>query len=85
MSATNQPYFGGMDLTQVPFEFPGNRELLSSLLLPDDNALAHLLAGDRRVWVISFGDMAEKIQQDRVAASLRLVARVGRWKLFANR
>jgi 4-amino-4-deoxy-L-arabinose transferase-like glycosyltransferase len=85
ISATNQPYFGGMDLTQVPFEFPGNRELLSSLLLPDDNALAHLLAGDRRVWVISFGDMAEKIQQDRVAASLRLVARVGRWKLFANR
>ena len=28
ISATNRPYFGGMDLTQVPFEFPGNRERL---------------------------------------------------------
>ena len=67
ISATNRPYFGGMDLTQVPFEFPGNRERLGSLLLPDDNALAQLLAGSRRVWVVSFGDTAEKVQQDRGA------------------
>jgi hypothetical protein len=85
ISATNRPYFGGMDLAQVPFEFPGNRERLGNLLLPDDNALAQLLASDRRVWVVSFGDLAEKIQQDRGAAPLRLVARVGRWELFANR
>jgi 4-amino-4-deoxy-L-arabinose transferase-like glycosyltransferase len=85
ISATNRPYFGGMDLTLVPFEFPGNRERLGNLLLPDDNALAQLLAGDRRVWVVSFGDMAEKVQQDRGGAPLRLVARVGRWQLFANR
>ena len=85
ISATNRPYFGGMDLTQVPFEFPGNRERLGDLLLPDENALAQLLAGDRRVWVVSFGDMAEKVQQDRGGAPLRLVARVGRWQLFSNR
>ena len=85
ISKTNRPYFGGMDLTLVPFEFPGNRERLGNLLLPDDNALAQLLAGDRRVWVVSFGDEAAKIQQDRGGAPLRLVTRVGRWQLFANR
>jgi len=85
ISETNRPYFGGMDLTQVPFEFPGNRERLDNLLLSDDNALAQLLAGDRQVWVVSFGDTAEKVQQNRDAAPLRLVARVGRWQLFANR
>jgi 4-amino-4-deoxy-L-arabinose transferase-like glycosyltransferase len=85
ISVTNRPYFGGMDLNQVPFEFPGNRERLGNLLLPDDNALSQLLAGERRVWVVSFTDMAEKVQQDRGAAPLRLVARVGRWQLFCNR
>jgi 4-amino-4-deoxy-L-arabinose transferase-like glycosyltransferase len=85
ISATNRPHFGGMDLTQVPFEFPGNRERPGDLLLPDENALAQLLTSDRRVWVVSFGDMAEKVQQDRGGAPLRLVARVGRWHLFSNR
>jgi hypothetical protein len=85
ISEANRPYFGGMDLTQVPFGFPGNRGRLGDLLLPDDSALAKLLAGDRRVWVVSFGDMAEKVQQDRGAAPLRLVTRVGRWQLFCNR
>jgi hypothetical protein len=74
-----------MDLTQVPFEFPGNRGRLGDLLLPGENALAQLLAGDRRVWVVSFGDEAQKIQQARGAGALRLVARVGRWELFTNR
>ena len=85
ISEANRPYFGGMDLTLVPFEFSGNRGRLGDLLLPDDSALAKLLAGDRRVWVVSFGDMAEKVQQDRGAAPLRLVTRVGRWQLFCNR
>ena len=85
ISATNRPYFGGMDLTQVPFEFPGNRGRPGDLLLPDETALAKLLAGDHRVWVVSFGDEAEKIQLARGAAPLRQVARVGRWELFTNR
>jgi 4-amino-4-deoxy-L-arabinose transferase-like glycosyltransferase len=85
ISAKNRPYFGGMDLTRVPFEFPGNRERLGDLLLPDENALAKLLASDRRVWVVSFGDETQKIQQARGAAALHLVARVGRWVLFTNR
>ena len=85
ISATNRPYFGGMDLTQVPFEFPGNRERLGDLLLPDEKALAQLLAGSRRVWVVSFGDKAQKMQQSPGAAPLHFVARVGRWELFTNR
>lgn len=85
ISATNRPYFGGMDLTLVPFEFPGNRDRLGNLLLPDDNALAQLLAGERRVWVVSFGDMVQKIQQIHGATPLRLVAIVGRWELLVNR
>jgi 4-amino-4-deoxy-L-arabinose transferase-like glycosyltransferase len=85
ISETNCPYFGGMDLTLVPFEFPGNRERLGNLLLPDDNALAQLLASNRRVWVVSFGDEAAKIERARGAAPLHLVTRVGRWELFSNR
>ena len=85
ISGTNRPYFGGMDLTLVPFEFPGNRERLGNFLLPDENALAQLLAGGRRVWVVSFGDEAAKIQQARGTAPLHLVTRVGRWELFSNR
>jgi hypothetical protein len=85
ISTTNRPYFGGMDLTLVPFEFPGNRERFGNLLLPDENALARLLAGDRRVWVVSFGDGTEKPQQIQGAAPLRLVTIVGRWELFVNR
>jgi len=85
ISGTNRPYFGGMDLNLAPFEFPGNRERLGELLLPDVNALARLLAGDRRVWVISSGEGAEIIRQSRVAAPLRLVLRAGRWELLSNR
>ena len=85
ISATTRPYFGGMDLARVPFEFPGNRERFGKLLLPDENALAQMLAGNRRVWVASFGEKAEKILQARGAPPLRLVARAGRWELFVNR
>jgi hypothetical protein len=85
ISATNRPYFGGMDLNQVPFEFPGNRERPGDLLLPDEKALAQLLDGDRRVWLASFGGKLENLRRARSSAPLHLVARVGRWELFTNR
>jgi 4-amino-4-deoxy-L-arabinose transferase-like glycosyltransferase len=85
ISATNRPYFGGMDLNQVPFEFPGNRERPGDLLLPDEKALSQLLDGDRRVWLASFGGRLENLQRARSSAPLHLVARVGRWELFTNR
>jgi 4-amino-4-deoxy-L-arabinose transferase-like glycosyltransferase len=83
--ATNRPYFGDMDLAQVPFEFPGNQERLGKLLLPDEDALAHLLAKDRRVWVVGFNNTVEQFLQRHSAASLNLVTNVGQWKLFVNR
>ena len=85
ISSTNLPYLGGMDLTQVPFEFPGNRERLRELLLSDDAALAQLLQNGKKVWVIGFGNTIEKFQKKQGAALLHSVARVGQWELFVNR
>jgi 4-amino-4-deoxy-L-arabinose transferase-like glycosyltransferase len=85
ISAMNRPYFGGMDLTQVPFEFPGNRERLGEWLLPDENALAQLLQGERRVWIVSFGGTMEHVRSVHSAVPLRSVTRVGQWELSVNR
>jgi 4-amino-4-deoxy-L-arabinose transferase-like glycosyltransferase len=85
ISATNRPYFGDMNLRQVPFEFPGNRERLGNLLLPDEDALAHLLAEDHRVWIAGFNDEVEHFLHDHPATPLTLVTNVGQWKLFVNR
>ena len=84
IAATNRPYFGGMDLTQVPFAFPGNRERLGNLLLPDENALAGLLRSGRRVWVVGYGNWMQHFEQKQHLA-LHLAARVGGWELFSNR
>ena len=85
ISASERPYLGGMDLTQVPFEFPGNRERLGEQLLPDENALAQLLQGERRVWVVSFGGTMEHFRSIHGAVLLRSVTRVGQWELSVNR
>jgi hypothetical protein len=52
--------------------------------LSDESALAKLLRGERRVWVIGLGGPMEQFQQDH-DATLRPVARVGQWELFSNR
>lgn len=85
ISATNRPYFGGMDLTQVPFEFPGNRERLGELLLPDETALMRLLHGERRVWVINFGRTEGYFHMVHGAVSMSLATRIGQWELWVNR
>jgi 4-amino-4-deoxy-L-arabinose transferase-like glycosyltransferase len=85
ISAADRPYFGGMDLTQVPFEFPGNRERLGERLLPDENALAQLLQGKGRVWIVSFGGTMEHVRSVHSAMPLRSVTRVGQWELSVNR
>jgi len=82
---TNRPYFGDMNLKEVPFQFPGNRERLGELLLPDDAALARLLAENRRVWLLGFNDEAEHFLKSHPATPLTLVTNVGQWKLFVNR
>jgi 4-amino-4-deoxy-L-arabinose transferase-like glycosyltransferase len=83
--AINRPYFGDMNLAQVPFEFPGNRERLGRLLLPDEKALANLLAENRRVWIVGVDNAVEQFLQNHRATSLNVVTNVGQWKLFVNR
>jgi 4-amino-4-deoxy-L-arabinose transferase-like glycosyltransferase len=85
ISAANRPYLGSMDLTQIPFEFPGNRERLGERLLPDENALAQLLQGKRRVWIVSLGGTMERFHSAHSAMPLRFVTRVGQWELWVNR
>ena len=83
--ATNRSYFGDMNLTEVPFEFPGNQKRLGRLLLPDKNALADLLAESRRVWVVGFNNEVEHFLQNHCATPLTLVTNIGQWKLFVSR
>jgi len=83
--ATNRPYFGDMDLTQVPFEFPGNQKRLGNLLLRDDGALVNLLAENRRIWVVGFNNTVEHFLQTHSATPLNLVTNAGQWKLFVSR
>ncbi len=85
IGATNRPYFGDMNLAQVPFEFPGNQERLGRLLLPDEAALAHLLEEDRRVWIVGFNETVEQFLKNHGNLPLNLVTNVGQWKLFVNR
>jgi len=85
ISATNRPYFGNMNLREVPFEFPGNQQRLGELLLPDDAALAKLLAEHRRIWIFGFNDEVEHFLQRHPATPLTLVTNVGQWKLFVKR
>jgi 4-amino-4-deoxy-L-arabinose transferase-like glycosyltransferase len=84
ISAANRPYFGDMDLDQVPFEFPGNRDRLGNFFLPDENALAELLQGGKRVLLVGFGSAVENFQKSHGGISLHLILRSGQWELFSN-
>jgi 4-amino-4-deoxy-L-arabinose transferase-like glycosyltransferase len=87
ISATNRPYFGGMDLTQVPFEFSGNRERLGELLLPDSDEAAFVrLLQEKRVCLVYFGDAVVYFNNFHIKSPpMRLVTRVGQWELWVNR
>jgi 4-amino-4-deoxy-L-arabinose transferase-like glycosyltransferase len=83
ISATNRPYFGDMDLTKVPFQFPLNRERFGSLYL-DENGLADLLRQNHGTLIVGFGNTVVDFQKDHADISLRLVAQAGRWSLYSN-
>ncbi len=85
ISATNQPYLGGIPFNRLPYEFPGNRERLGDRVLLDDAAFARLLNGERRVFVVGFQGTLERINPSVTNAELKLLERVGRWELFSNR
>jgi 4-amino-4-deoxy-L-arabinose transferase-like glycosyltransferase len=85
ISAANRPFFGGMDLAQLPFAFPGNRERLGELYLPDEAALQNLLES-RRVLIVAPSGTIEKIRRpDNDKSPLHLITRAGQWELFSSR
>lgn len=84
ISAANQPYFGGIDDKQLPYDYPGNREVLGERVLADENALVKLLHGERRVLVVAYGDTVDKMQNERRDMDLHLIFQSGQWELYAN-
>jgi 4-amino-4-deoxy-L-arabinose transferase-like glycosyltransferase len=85
ISATNRPYFGGMNLTRVPFEFPGNQGRMGDRLLPTDEDVIRLLAGDRRVVIVVEENMSAKFHQMTARLPLHQLAKSGIWQLYLNR
>jgi 4-amino-4-deoxy-L-arabinose transferase-like glycosyltransferase len=85
ISATNRPFFGGMNLTRAPFEFPGNQERLGSLLLPSEEAFFKLLAGNKRVLVVVQQKTSTRLQKLLPDVPFRILAESGQWELFSNR
>lgn len=83
ISASARPFFGHMDLAQVPFEFPGNRERLGSLYLEKD-ALANLLQENHGTLIVCFGNALNDFQKAHNDIPLRLVARYGQWALYSK-
>jgi 4-amino-4-deoxy-L-arabinose transferase-like glycosyltransferase len=85
ISITNRPIFAGMNLSRVPFEFPGNQERLGGSLLSTDDAFNQALAENRRVLIVATGRHSELAQKTAPGVSFRLIARSGEWELLANR
>jgi hypothetical protein len=85
ITAANRPFFGGMNLHQVPFEFPGNQERMGELLLPDENALAQKLTSGQRILVMAPQKTSEHFQALVPSIPLRQLVQVGQWELFSNR
>lgn len=84
ISATRSPYLGDVDRTQVPFEFPGNRDQYANYLLADQDALANLLESEKKVWLVGFGQTIDEFQQAHTNTSLHMVSRNGQWSLYVN-
>ncbi|MBU6410264.1 MAG: glycosyltransferase family 39 protein [Verrucomicrobia bacterium] len=84
ISPVHRPWLGDVDLTQVPFEFPGNRERDADRLLPDASALARMVESRQRVWIVAFGATLAKFHNAHPSLVLHPVMRCGQWQLFVN-
>jgi hypothetical protein len=87
ISITSRPFFAGMNLKRVPFEFPGNQERLGSLLLSDENnnaALRQILKGDRRVLLITDGKSLNRLRDAVPDVPLHALDHCGQWQLLSN-
>ncbi|HEX4263557.1 MAG TPA: hypothetical protein VH597_04395 [Verrucomicrobiae bacterium] len=85
ISGTNRPVFARMNLTRLPFEFPGNQERMGGLLLSTDDAVVQFLAGNQRVLVVAMDRPPEAAQKALRNLPLHVVARSGNWDLLSNR
>jgi 4-amino-4-deoxy-L-arabinose transferase-like glycosyltransferase len=85
ISPTNRPYFGGMNLTRVPFEFPGNQERMGDLLLTTHAQVVQLLSSPRRVVVVMEEDTSKRFQKLTDSVPLHALAKSGVWQLYSNR
>jgi 4-amino-4-deoxy-L-arabinose transferase-like glycosyltransferase len=83
ISQTNRPYFGHMDVTQVPFEFPGNRERLGSLYL-DKIGFASLLHENHGTLILGFGTAVEDFHKKNTDIPIRLIVRYGQWAWYSK-
>jgi 4-amino-4-deoxy-L-arabinose transferase-like glycosyltransferase len=84
ISQTNRPYFSGLNLAKVPFEFTGNRERMDDLLVPADEHLVHLLSGDRRVLVLIQETTLERFHAAAGDISLHPLGKSGVWQMYSN-
>jgi 4-amino-4-deoxy-L-arabinose transferase-like glycosyltransferase len=85
ISPTNRPYFASMNLSHVPFEFPGNRERFGDLLLPDEPSLVQFLTRDRRVLIVIDEKMSERFHNSVPGVPVRTIGSSGHWELLSNR
>jgi 4-amino-4-deoxy-L-arabinose transferase-like glycosyltransferase len=85
ISPTSRPYFGGMNLTKVPFEFPGNQERMGNLLLTNNDQILQLVSGPRRVVVVIHESTEERFHKVAGTVPLRALGKSGVWQLYANR
>jgi 4-amino-4-deoxy-L-arabinose transferase-like glycosyltransferase len=85
ISITNRAYFGAMNLSKVPFEFPGNQERLGERLLTNDEAVVRLLEATNHVLIVVPRNIPDHFRRVTAAFPMHSVAQSGQWELFSNR
>ncbi len=84
ISQNSRPYFSGLNLAKVPFEFTGNQERMGDLLVPPDSHLVHFLSGNRRVLVLIQETTMERFHTATKDMPLRRLGKSGVWELYSN-
>ncbi len=85
ISAIHRPYLGALPLDRMPFEFPGNLQLLEPWLLPDIQSLQSMLSDDARVLVVAYHGTFATVRGWQATPPARMLVEAGEWELFVNR
>jgi 4-amino-4-deoxy-L-arabinose transferase-like glycosyltransferase len=85
ISAHSRPLLGRLPEDRMPFEFPGNRERLASLLVLDEADFHARLAGSRRILVVALRGTMANVRTALPDLQTRLIGECGAWELFINR